>query len=151
MPTNALKFLFLISLFLYKDSGEILKECCGRCVGSAYCTACTTCNYCQHCNSGGSCGVCGGGSRPSYNRNSYSPKSPQNTTPSVQTRVKYYFVNAPILNVRMSPGLNNSIIDKLKYGEPVRILLLYGSAWAYISYRSYKTGYVSAAYITYTY
>ncbi len=37
--------------------GDVM-SCCGKCTGSAYCTACTTCEYCQYCNSGGSCGVC---------------------------------------------------------------------------------------------
>lgn len=81
---KALFFGLLICLLLFSDTpGSMGREsgCCGRCVGSAYCTACKTCNYCAHCNSGGSCGVCAGGAS---GRTRYSaPARSSRTSPSV--------------------------------------------------------------------
>ena len=149
------------SILLGDDPAKnALGECCGRCVGSAYCTACTSCNYCKHCNSGGSCGVCGGGvsknSDPGYinKSKSYERINPPSKEPTNKKRYVQYYVNTRYLNVRSGPGTSYSVIDKISYYTNVRIeRFSTNGGWCYISYygtnSSLRSGYVVQAYLAY--
>jgi uncharacterized protein YgiM (DUF1202 family) len=147
-----LRFLtiIIIPVILRGDSvSTALDKCCGRCVGSAYCTACTTCNYCKYCNSGGSCGVCGGGSSfrsENSRRNSSVPSyTPPKSSYSKRTYIQY-FVNTSLLNVRSGPGLNYEVIDKISYYTKVKIESEVSSGWCFIKYIN-SNGYIRNGYV----
>jgi uncharacterized protein YgiM (DUF1202 family) len=153
-----LKFLTIVIIpFILRDDSisTVLKECCGKCVGSSYCTACTTCNYCKHCNSGGSCGVCGGGSSFSSENSRRNPSVPSYTPPkssySKKTYIQY-FVNTSMLNVRSGQGLNYEVIDKISYYTKVKIESELGDGWCFIkcinSNANISNGYVATRYLS---
>ena len=163
MQTRAL-LLLLIPVLLKGDTiREALDTCCGRCVGSSYCSACTTCNYCKYCNSGGSCGVCGGGSGSggSNRRSGSSGQAPSRIYPqtvvpqSERTAVTIqYYVTATMLNVRSGPGINYLVTDKVAYGTQVRIDNRYNSGWCFIRYYSnglLLSGFVLMKHLAYYY
>lgn len=157
-----LRILLLFSLTIFNDGqSEDLDECCGKCIGSANCTACTSCNYCKYCNSGGSCGVCGGGSSSStvssYRstltlpwRSAPSPKTGTRKSSSTSSYNAQYFVNVNQLNVRSGPNTSYSVIDKIDYLTPVTISKVYSNGWCLIAYYSeyVRYGYVPATYLS---
>ncbi|MCW3464016.1 SH3 domain-containing protein [Chitinophaga nivalis] len=158
--------IILLTLFSFMPVRDNVvnawEACCGKCVGSGYCTACTSCNYCKHCNSGGSCGVCrsssmsgsssnsssssSSGSNGSSERNSgrgleygstnnsfYSPGSAPKKRMKKQQQEQYY-VNRKYLHVRTGPGEKYTIIDKLNYGTHVYLQGVYTNGWCLIHY-----------------
>lgn len=155
-------FLLLSLPFILEGNSarNALKECCGKCVGSSYCTVCTTCNYCKHCNSGGSCGVCGGGSSGrgtaygNTNRGNYRT-NPEPKEPLKKTRYIQYYISTRYLNVRSGPGTTYAIIDKLTYRTNIHVETIYPNGWCFIHYYGYdltlKSGYVAKVYIDYLY
>lgn len=159
MSFSTLIFVLVPFLFGGRNFTEALSECCGKCVGSAYCTACKNCSACKHCNSGGTCGVCSSGSsrssryeyreRPSYSTYSISP------TPTKEEKKTplQYFVNTTQLNIRSGPGKNYPVIGKLKFGQPVKIEKQYSKGWCLISYAGSSgvtlVGYVATSYLRY--
>lgn len=151
-----IRLLFVSAILMLKSNAIILKECCGRCVGSANCTACSTCNYCGYCNSGGSCSVCGPKDIPipvqPYNYKRTSPNSEQRSPQtSIKQTSRNYYVYANLLNVRCGPGINYPAIDRLEYLTSVLLISEFSNGWCKISYQKdyfFKEGFVLKKYIS---
>ena len=160
-------FLFSFSLigilFLTDKSlptiNSALNECCGKCVGSEYCTACTNCSRCAHCSGGGTCGVCSSGttrkssrSSSSYKRvepaeNAYirfapstgssQEKGNNNTTKKPEpvhlpASTQLVLVNAEVVNIRQGPGTEFEVVGKLYKDDQVTILENTTKKWVLI-------------------
>ena len=147
-----LKLLIALPIFFAADNMKaVVDECCGRCVGSSFCTACRNCSRCAHCNSGGSCGVCGGGGSRAYpeyrpRSSGSSPKQRISNYPTTTVRSRSYVTTASSLNVRQYPSTEAPIIAKLPYGTSVQVISVLGD-WALIHFWSNKTGYVVKSFI----
>ncbi len=131
--------------FLLRGDGitKVSASCCGRCVGSAYCRACKTCEYCQHCNSGGSCGVCSGGNGRNNIQNPINGKGI--IYPGTREKVYRWAVGTRFSNVRIGPGLNYPISDRILQGQEVFIQSYSFPEWPLIIYYSkglQRKGYV---------
>lgn len=160
---KAFFFMLLMCLLFFSDTpGGLGREsdCCGRCVGSAYCTACKTCNYCAHCNSGGSCGVCAGGAsgRARYSAPARSPRtSPAVTLPygnSIQYESDFYResskaaavvptvyrVSAKALYLRAGPGTHYEALASLPRGTQVTVGDRSYSPWYRVKVRALVSG-----------
>ena len=151
--------VIILSFLLTFYSGSSLpganEGCCGRCVGSVYCTACKTCEYCAYCNSGGSCGVC---SPTSNERNKWEPPPPSRISPSVSRKnevinfdhVLIGQVTAIQLNVRSGPGTEYSILARIPNGTVLNVTLTIYPDWLSTSFflsGNLIHGYVSKKYI----
>jgi hypothetical protein len=138
-----LSLITVILLYPFQHYSTAAKsdDCCGKCVGSAYCTACTSCQYCKHCNSGGACGMCVGVA-PAPSKSKYIPsksvkskpvsKSPRLVvTPddSESDTTSFGQVNTTTLNVRSGPGTGWSIVTKLSYGDFIQYIISENSNW----------------------
>lgn len=157
----------LLGVFLLTDKPHLLlnssiEECCGKCVGSAYCTACTNCSRCKHCSGGGACGVCSSSNninRSSKSSNSVRPSEPAVSSGNVYSRfvpptsnqpkettfaskksdlitppaaASVAWVNSEVLNVRKGPGTEYEIIGRLSKGDEVRVLENSSGKWILI-------------------
>ncbi|WP_432803729.1 SH3 domain-containing protein [Chitinophaga horti] len=154
--------LLLVSwIFLFKvDGARAVDECCGKCTGSAYCTACRNCSRCAHCNSGGSCGVCSN-DLPTYKPSRsvrYPSSSPSSTIkPSRPSSLKLttvqYYVNTSLLNVRSGPGTSFPVITKVSVSTNVKIENEFNNGWCEISFINTNylqvKGYVVKKYLAY--
>lgn len=117
-------------------------DCCGKCTGSAYCTACKNCKYCKHCNSGGSCGVCAAPKSrsrdyyptpapPTPSRHETAPRTHFTPAPTAVPQGRSGTVTAAALNLRGGPGTQFPIIYRLKKGDPLVILADLGQ-WLHV-------------------
>lgn len=90
-------------------------ECCGRCTGSAYCTACKNCSRCAYCNSGGTCGVCSDGTPRSYQTSHSTSRS----TPAENTDNRSPVRSTPVENL-YSRFVTSSSSPKPKETSPTQ-------------------------------
>lgn len=154
------KLIFLITLLLAAAGltyftaikTEAKKTCCGKCTGSANCTACKNCKYCAYCNSGGSCGVCASSS--SYTQPETEP-GPTYTTPapkaskapaSISTNGAVYTVLSKTLNIRSAPSTSATVLATVKQGEQLIVLSFVNAQWAKVKYGS-VVGYAVSGYL----
>lgn len=141
------------------------EECCGKCVGSAYCNACTSCQYCKYCNSGGSCGVCSSG----ISRNTAPPKQYITPKRAPQREIIQYtridtsavvdqvedvqqtaVVIAEELNLREGPGTSYKVLAVLTLGTALDIVGSATGTWVHVIATDGDEdveGYVSRKYI----
>lgn len=162
-------------LFVGYTSATESDDCCGRCTGSAYCTACKTCERCAHCSAGGSCGVCSGGSTPSRTHTRERVSSPESgakitipreqiVRPSVlesddrkanknalEKEVLFSgVVTTKSLNVRLGPSTSYAILTKLTLDSEIVYRLSTSADWYQVVQSDNADaigGYVSAKYV----
>ena len=155
--------IVLNSFIIYKT--DFVDESCGRCSGTAYCSACSNCSGCMHCSqNGGSCGVCSGGSSvPNKIYSSKKSKSkklrvPSNKLPIISaeptTPTQFYeedsviIISAEKLNVRSGPGLQYSIVTELTAGDLITVIERNTSDWVKIKVdKNHNVGYVYGKYL----
>lgn len=172
-PHTSFKNIFTLVLFFatfcsYSQDNTAIAVCCSsaeaRCTGSSSCRACTNCSRCGYCNSGGSCGVCSRGS----NRATSPTSSKSNSNNSIRngistvnayylnndTQSEYYLktlvISIDLLNLRNGPGVNYSILAKLKRDQQLTFLANKGE-WVKVRVKENELeGFVHSQYITIT-
>lgn len=158
-----LSLILLNSFIIYKT--DFLDESCGRCSGTAYCSACSNCSGCKHCSqNGGSCGVCSSGTsapNKTYSSKRTTSKKVKTKTPKLQVistdpiEPKLYFeedtiiyITAEKLNVRSGAGLQYSILTELSNGDIITVLENSSSEWIKIKVaKNNIEGYVYGKYL----
>lgn len=130
--------LGVLGLSIHAATTAEAEECCGKCTGSAYCTACKNCSRCAHCSAGGSCGVC---APATPKTNTYAP--PKKTV-LTGNRV----VSAEKVNVRETAAATAKVLYVLKKGETVNVLEILENGWVKVKADNGRiTGYVPGNYL----